>query len=177
MPQDGLHQRTCPLCEGMCGVTVAVEGGRVTTVRPNRQDVWSRGHICPKGTTLGALHDDPDRLRTSMVREGSEWKSASWDAALERLEELAQGVRNRHGPHAFAAYGGNMAGKDSTLSRYSGLMLQASGIQQVYSSSTVDQHPKNLSAMLMFGNEWKIPIPDLDNTDLFVIFGGNPAAS
>src|SRR3546814_6665984 len=31
--------------------------------------------------------------------------------------------------------------------------------------------------MLMFGNEWKIPVPDLDRTDLFVIFGGNPAAS
>ncbi len=175
--ENGLHQRTCPLCEGMCGVTVAVEGGQVTTVRPNRADVWSRGHICPKGTTLGALHYDPDRLRTAMVRDGSEWKSASWDAALERLEELADGVRNRYGPHAFAAYGGNMAGKDATLSRYSGLMLATSGIQQVYSSGTVDQHPKNLSAMLMFGNEWKIPIPDLDNTDLFVIFGGNPAAS
>src|SRR3546814_20612320 len=70
-----------------------------------------------------------------------------------------------------------MAGKDSALSRYSGLMLASSGIQQVYSSGTVDQHPKNLSAMLMFGNEWKIPVPDLDRTDLFVIFGGNPDAS
>src|SRR3546814_6307458 len=70
-----------------------------------------------------------------------------------------------------------MAGKDAALSRYSGLMLASSGIQQVYSSGTVDQHPKNLSAMLMFVNEWKIPVPDLDRTDLFVIFGGNPAAS
>ncbi|WP_257539170.1 molybdopterin-dependent oxidoreductase [Sphingobium sp. CFD-1] len=177
MIHDSVQHRTCPLCEGMCGVAVTVEGGRAATVRPNKQDVWSRGHICPKGTTLGALHHDPDRLRTAMVRDGTEWKSASWDGALERLEMLAEGVRDRHGPHAFAAYGGNMAGKDATLSRYSGLMLATSGIQQVYSSGTVDQHPKNLSAMLMFGNEWKIPIPDLDNTDLFVIFGGNPAAS
>lgn len=174
---DSVQHRTCPLCEGMCGVTVTVEGGRAATVRPNKQDVWSRGHICPKGTTLGALHHDPDRLRTAMVRDGDEWKSASWDAALERLEILAERVRDRHGPHAFAAYGGNMAGKDATLSRYSGPMLATSGIRQVYSSSTVDQHPKNLSALLMFGNEWKIPIPDLDHTDLFVIFGGNPAAS
>lgn len=177
MLRDGLHRRTCPLCEGMCGVTVAVEGGQVSSVRPNRLDAWSRGHVCPKGTTLGALHDDPDRLRRPMVRDGSEWKSASWDEALGRLEELAERVRDRHGPDAFAAYGGNMAGKDATLSRYSGLMLATSGIKQIYSSGTVDQHPKNLSAKLMFGNEWKIPIPDLDNTDLFVIFGGNPAAS
>ena len=177
MIPDGQHHRTCPLCEGMCGVTVTVEQGRAATVRPNRQDVWSRGHVCPKGTTLGALHHDPDRLRTPMVRDGGEWKSASWEAAFERLETLADGVRSRHGPGAFAAYGGNMAGKDSTLSRYSGLMLGLSGIRQVYSSSTVDQFPKNLSAKLMFGNEWKIPIPDLDNTNLFLIFGGNPAAS
>src|SRR3546814_524655 len=177
MIHDGLHQRTCPLCEGMCGVTVAVDDGRVTTVRPNRDDAWSRGHICPKGTTLGALHHDPARLRTPMVRDGDTWKSASYEAAFERLAMLVEGVRDRHGPHAFAAYGGNMAGKDSALSRYSGLMLASSGIQQVYSSGTVDQHPKNLSAMLMFGNEWKIPVPDLDRTDLFVIFGGNPAAS
>ena len=177
MTHDGVQHRTCPLCEGMCGVTVTVEGGRAATVRPNKQDRWSLGHICPKGTTLGALHHDPDRLRTPMIRYGSEWKSASWEAAFDRLETLVAGLRERHGPHAFAAYGGNMAGKDATLSRYSGLMLATSGIKQVYSSGTVDQHPKNLSAMLMFGNEWKIPIPDLDHTDLFVIFGGNPAAS
>lgn len=177
MTYDGVQHRTCPLCEGMCGVTVTVEGGRAATVRPNKQDRWSLGHICPKGTTLGALHHDPDRLRTPMIRDGNEWKSASWEAAFDRLETLVERVRGRHGPHAFAAYGGNMAGKDATLSRYSGLMLATSGIQQVYSSGTVDQHPKNLSAMLMFGNEWKIPIPDLDHTDLFVIFGGNPAAS
>src|SRR3546814_7950700 len=99
---DGLHQRTCPLCEGMCGVTVAVDDGRVTTVRPNRDDAWSRGHICPKGTPLGALHHDPDRLRTPMVRDGDTWKSASYEAAFERLAMLVEGVRDRHGPHAFA---------------------------------------------------------------------------
>src|SRR3546814_2989131 len=104
-----------------------------------------------------------------MVRDGDTGKSASYEAVFERLAMLVEGVRDRHGPHAFAAYGGNMAGKDSALSRYSGLMLASSGIQQVYSSGTVDQHPKNLSAMLMFGNEWKIPVPDIERTDLFVI--------
>ena len=175
--EGAVHKRTCPLCEGMCGISVLLENDQAKNVRPNRQDVWSRGHICPKGTTIGMLHHDPDRLRDPMVRDGADWKSASWESAFERLEELADGVRERHGPNAFAAYGGNMAGKDATLSRYSGLMLATSGIQQLYSSSTVDQHPKNLSAKLMFGNEWRIPIPDLDNTDLFIIFGGNPAAS
>ncbi len=172
-----LHARTCPLCEGMCGVNVAVQGDTVLTVRPNPDDTWSRGHICPKGTTLGALHHDPDRLTKPMLRTGGEFREVSWEEAFAHLEKLVAGVRRAYGPNAFAAYGGNVAGKDATLSRYTGLLFATSGIQQIYSSGTVDQHPKNVSALLMFGDEWKIPIPDVDRTDLFLIMGGNPAAS
>ena len=48
---DGTHLRTCPLCEAMCGLEFTVEDGRVTKVRPDADDVWSRGYICPKGAT------------------------------------------------------------------------------------------------------------------------------
>ncbi len=63
LPADGVHVRTCPLCEAMCGLRVHVAAGRVTKIRANDDDVWSRGYLCPKGTTLGELHHD-DRLRT-----------------------------------------------------------------------------------------------------------------
>ncbi|MFA9411397.1 MAG: hypothetical protein ACERK0_09050, partial [Deltaproteobacteria bacterium] len=56
---SGVHVRTCPLCEAMCGIEVFVEGDRVTKVRANEHDVWSKGHICPKGTALHHLHEDP----------------------------------------------------------------------------------------------------------------------
>src|SRR3546814_8023591 len=111
-----------------------------------------------------------------MVRDGDTWKSASYEAAFERLAMLVEGVRDRHGPHSFAAYGGNMAGKDSALSPYSGLVLASSGIHQGFSLGTVDPPPKDLSALLMFRNGWKIPLPDLYRTELFVLFCGNPAA-
>src|SRR5262245_51335612 len=38
-----------PLCEAMCGLRIEVEDGRVARFRPNHDDVWSRGYICPKG--------------------------------------------------------------------------------------------------------------------------------
>ena len=53
--------RTCPLCEATCGLEITLEGDQVKHVRGDQQDVFSAGYICPKGTTLGALHDDPDR--------------------------------------------------------------------------------------------------------------------
>ena len=60
--------RTCPLCEASCGLEITLrptdEGGEeVVRIRGDRDDVFSRGYLCPKGSTLKQLHDDPDRLR------------------------------------------------------------------------------------------------------------------
>ena len=173
----GLHQRTCPLCEGMCGIDVSVEGDKVTMIRPNKANVWSRGHICPKGTTLGDLHHDPDRLHTPMIREGTEWRAASWEEAFAHAERLARGVREKYGQSAFASFGGNMSGKGFASGRYMMLLYGLARFAQSFSSSSVDQLPKNVSSHLLYGNMWKIPIPDVDRTDLFVMLGANPAES
>src|SRR5690242_16391277 len=80
--EDGLHLRTCPLCEAMCGLEIHVEDGRVARIRGNQNDVWSRGHICPKGVSLGALHDDPDRIRRPMIKVDGTWQEVDWDTAF-----------------------------------------------------------------------------------------------
>ena len=175
--QPHSHRRTCPLCEGMCGLKIEVAGDRVVKIRPDPDNAFSRGHICPKGTTLGELHHDPDRLRQPMVRDGGRWREVSWAAAFERIETLAAQVRARHGPDAFAFYSGNMSKSGFDTSRYTALLVRQGHFAQRFSSSSVDQLPKNVSNFLMYGDMWKMPIPDIDHTELFVIFGGNPAAS
>jgi anaerobic selenocysteine-containing dehydrogenase len=91
----------------MCGLEVDVEGDRVVAVRPDADDVWSRGFVCPKGAMLGALHHDPDRLRAPLVREGERWREVGWDEAFARCAELLRGVLDRHGKQAVTAYVGN----------------------------------------------------------------------
>ena len=54
---------SCNLCEALCGMRVAVDGGASPRLRGDRDDVLSRGHICPKAPALRELLDDPDRLR------------------------------------------------------------------------------------------------------------------
>lgn len=61
--------RTCPLCEAACGLEVTVDRGHVARVRGDRDDVLSRGHVCPKGLALGELQEDPDRLRARYAVE------------------------------------------------------------------------------------------------------------
>jgi anaerobic selenocysteine-containing dehydrogenase len=175
--EDGRHLRTCPLCEAMCGLQIQVENGRVTSIRGNRDDVWSRGHLCPKGVSLAALHDDPDRIRRPLIKLDGRWREVSWDAAFRRCTELLTPVIEKYGIGAVTAYTGNPLAHSFSLARYSGVLLGMSGMPVTYSPGTVDQWPKNLSSHLMYGGWWTFPVPDIERTDLLVIMGANPAAS
>ncbi|WP_082994331.1 molybdopterin-dependent oxidoreductase [Mycobacterium paragordonae] len=176
-PVDGSYLHTCPLCEAMCGLVIQVQDGRVAGIRGNRDDVWSRGHICPKGAALGALHDDPDRIRQPLIKVEGQWQEVSWDAAFRRCTELLTPVIEQYGIGAVTAYTGNPLAHSFSLARYAGVLLGMSGIPVTYSPGTVDQWPKNLSSHLMYGGWWDFPVPDIERTDLLVIMGANPAAS
>ena len=175
--EDGRHLYTCPLCEAMCGLEIQVDGGRVVSIRGNRDDTWSRGHICPKGATLGAVHEDPDRIRRPMIKVDGEWQEVSWDAAFRRCTELLAPLIDEHGIGAVTCYTGNPLAHSFSLGRYTGVLLGMSGIPPSYSPGTVDQWPKNLSSHLMYGGWWTFPVPDIERTDLLVVMGANPAAS
>ena len=173
-----VYLRQCPLCECMCGLEVSVDADdHVKLIRPDREDVWSKGFICPKGTTLGKLHEDPDRIRTPMIREGDTWREVTWDEAFAKCEELIHGVLADGGIEAMTAFIGNPAGHSFSLSRFGALLMGQANFPSIYSAGTVDQWPKNVSSVLMYGNMWKIPTVDIRRTDHWIIMGGNPQAS
>ena len=101
---ESIHRRTCPLCEGMCGLRIHVNDGRVDRIRPDPDDVWSRGYMCPKGATLGDLHHDPDRLRTPLVKRDGEFVEASWEEAFAECERLLHPVIERYGRDAVVVH-------------------------------------------------------------------------
>ena len=71
-PEPTVHYRTCPLCEATCGLEITMLGDTVQRIRGDRDDVFSKGFICPKGSTLKQLHEDPDRLRRPLVRRDAD---------------------------------------------------------------------------------------------------------
>lgn len=175
------HTLTCPLCEAMCGLRIRVEGGTAVDVRGNAEDVWSRGHICPKGATLGHLHDDPDRLRLPMVRtpDGG-FREVDWPEAYDEVERLLRPVLAEHGARAMTVYVGNPVAHNLGLATYIGAlvgMAGAAGMPAYYSPGTVDQWPLNVVSALLFGGMWNAPIPDLSRTDYLMVLGANPAVS
>jgi anaerobic selenocysteine-containing dehydrogenase len=151
--------------------------GELLKTRGDADDVFSKGFICPKGGSLKALHEDPDRLRAPLVRRDGELVEVSWDEALAEIERRLPPIIQEHGANAVAAYLGNPSAHNLSAVLYGRVLLKAIGTKNVYSASTVDQMPKQVSAGLMFGTMLSVPVPDVDRTDHMLILGANPLAS
>src|SRR3954467_2109426 len=152
--------------------------GEVVKIRGDKDDVFSQGFLCPKAHGLKALHEDPDRLKTPLVRgAGGELHEATWDEAFEEIDRRITPILAEHGRDAVAAYIGNPNAHNLSALFYGRAWLKALGSKNIYSASTVDQMPKQLSAGLMFGTMLGVPIPDIDHTDHMLMLGANPLAS
>lgn len=170
--------RTCPLCEATCGLAVELDGDRVVAVRPDHDDVFSKGFICPKGVSLKELHDDPDRVRVPLIKQADgTFAEATWDEAFAEIDRRLTPLLAEHGRQAAGVYLGNPSAHHISAMIYSRVLIKALGTKNVFSASTVDQMPKQVAAAHMFGFEATVPIPDVDRTDLFLILGANPLAS
>src|SRR3954464_1708892 len=170
--------RTCPFCEATCGLEVEHTDGRVTKVRGDAQDVFSKGVLCPKGVALKELHEDPDRLRMPMIRQDDgSFREASWEEGLGLIGgEPPRGLEGG-GRDACAVYLGNPSAHSLAATLYGRVLLKAIGTKNIFSASTVDQYPKQMASALMFGTGLSIAIPDLDRTDFLLVLGANPIAS
>ncbi len=177
MSEPTLAYRTCPLCEATCGLEITVSNGEVGRIRGDLQDVFSHGFICPKGSTLGKLHNDPDRLRRPVVKREGEFVEVSWDEAFAVIEARFLPIIADRGRDAVALYLGNPNTHNLSAGLYLRPLIKALATRNLFSASTVDQMPKHVSCGFMFGNPDLIPVPDIDRTDYLLMLGANPYES
>lgn len=174
--------RTCPLCEATCGLEITLRpdgsgGEEVQRIRGDRRDVFSNGYICPKGSTLKQLHEDPDRLRSPMLKRNGEHVPVTWDEAWAVIDEQLTAVIDAHGRGGLAAYVGNPSAHSLSAMTFSRVLLTGLGTKHRFSASTVDQMPRHVASGHVFGSPVAISVPDLDRTDYLLILGANPYAS
>ncbi|MFD9235193.1 molybdopterin oxidoreductase family protein [[Kitasatospora] papulosa] len=169
--------RICPLCEATCGLTLTIEGTKVTGARGDHDDVFSQGFICPKGASFGGLDADPDRLRTPLVRTDGVLREATWSEAFDAVAAKIPALTREHGEQAVGVYLGNPNVHTMAGGLYPPLLLSALGTRNVFTASTLDQMPKHVSSGLLFGDAQAIPVPDLDRTAHLLLIGANPLES
>lgn len=176
-----LAYRTCPLCEAGCGLEITVhsgpEGETIGRIRGDQADVFSAGFICPKGSTLKNLHEDPDRLRKPLIKRDGVHVEVEWDEAWSEVAARLHDFLERNPRQSLAVYLGNPGAHSLSAMLFNRALLQGLGTRQRFSASTVDQMPKQVASGYMFGTGVSVAVPDLDRTDFLVLLGANPYAS
>ncbi len=171
------HYRACNLCEAICGLTITHRAGEIVSIAGDMADPFSRGHICPKAVALKDIYEDPNRLRRPMKRVGADWQEISWEQALDEVADRLRQIREVYGANAIGVYAGNPTVHNSGSFLAMPGFVKALGTRTVFSASSVDQFPHHFAAWQLYGHPLLMPVPDIDNTDFWLIMGGNPIAS
>ncbi|MEU3688872.1 molybdopterin oxidoreductase family protein [Streptomyces narbonensis] len=169
--------RICPLCEATCGLTLTLDGTRVTGARGDRDDVFSQGFICPKGAAFPEVDADPDRLRGPLVRKEGRLQEATWEEAFDTIAARIRPLIEEYGPDSVGIVLGNPNVHTMAGALYPPLLIGALRTRNLFTASTLDQMPKHVSSGLLFGDPFAVPVPDLDRTHHLLILGANPLDS
>lgn len=177
MSEIKTHLRTCNICEAMCGLEIKHQDGEILSIKGDKNDPFSHGHICPKAVALQDFYSDKDRLKTPLRKTADGWKEISWEDALEEIATRFRGIQESHGNNAVGVYLGNPNahnfGNAIMLPRF----FKALGTNNRFSSASADQLPHHVASNYMLGAGMLIPVPDIDHTDFMLIIGANPIVS
>ena len=156
------HYRTCPFCEATCGLEVEVDGDKVLSVQGRQgRRLLARLHL-PEGDRPEVAPGGPRPADPADAQAGRRRRTrrSSWDEAFALIDARLMPLLERARPRRVRrlpgqperALAGRAAGRAACGSR-------ALGSKNIYSASTVDQMPKQISAGLMFGTIAERPDP------------------
>ena len=168
----------CRVCEPSCGLKARVEGGKITELEPDKQHPVTKGFACHKGIATLEIHKDKDRLNYPLKRNNlGDLDRISWDKAGQDIADAIKMLKDKYGEDAIASYTGNPLAFNSLAGPAISSFLLNNGIRRNFSSGTQDCTNKFAASEAVFGSSTIHPIPDIDNTDLLLIFGANPRIS
>ncbi|UCC73560.1 MAG: IscS subfamily cysteine desulfurase [Gemmatimonadota bacterium] len=180
--RDGL----CGICPAGCWVTVTLGDGELKSVRPQDHPL---GMICTNGAHSAEIIHDPDRLKHPLRRVGPkgtyEFERVSWDDAFDVITENLHKIKKESGPEATAIYTGRGSFELALCD-----VFQPAGVAISSASSVLFPFgsPNTLGvgalcyvsfAMIAphvtFGEYYHTTDHDIENADLILIWGANPA--
>ncbi|MGB7339748.1 MAG: molybdopterin-dependent oxidoreductase, partial [Phototrophicaceae bacterium] len=171
------HYRACNLCEALCGLEIELDGDKILAIRGDKNDPFSRGHICPKATALEDIYNDPNRLKYPVRRTDDGWEQISWDEAYDDVIQNLKTVQAQYGNDAVGIYLGNPNVHNTGSILFGAPFIRSLRTKNRFSATSVDQLPHHFASYFMLGHQLLLPIPDIDRTDYLLILGANPLQS
>ncbi len=172
--ETGVYRAVCGLCDGCCGISIALENGQIVQIEGQKDHPISKGYICPKGRAVKEMVEAPDRIRRPLKKTGGGlWQEVSWDEALNLVARKLEEIKAKYGAEAVAVHVGQ-AGvrKESIL--YAKRFYRAFGTPNFSTAGSHCHISKMMANMITYG---ELPVPDCLNSRCIMLWGYNPMAS
>ncbi|MFN2200583.1 MAG: molybdopterin-dependent oxidoreductase [Caldilineaceae bacterium] len=177
----------CGVCDSGCSIVATVTDGVLTSVAPRAGH--PRGICCPRGMHAPEIVYSPDRVLTPLRRVGPKgteaFEAISWDEALDTIAARVRQVAAEYGPEAVCMYTGRGSFERSLQDLFGPADIRESSASSLFfplgSPNTTGVGAicyvarAFLAPQTTFGAYWIDMFDDVENADLIVVWGANPA--
>ena len=168
-----IRKTICSICSptSHCGIDAYVKDGVIIKVEGTVENAHSGGTLCSKGSASRQWIYHKDRLRTPLLRTGErgsgEFKTISWDQALDMIAEKLLKIKSESGPESTIFYVGYPKWMRPFVQRLAHLY----GTPNYATESSTCSTAAALASRLNYG--WA-GVPDIQNAGCLLVWSTNP---
>jgi formate dehydrogenase major subunit len=165
----------CPYCGVGCGITVqpGEEPGDMR-FRPWADAPVNEGRVCIKGGAATEVVDHEDRLTDPLIKEGGEFREASWEEAYSYVVDELERIKAEYEPDAMGFFGSSKTMNEENY------LLQK--MARRYGTNNVDNCTRMCHASTVWALRTSLGAGAMTNSmadlreeaDVFWIQGANP---
>lgn len=164
----------CILCPMNCGLQVQVEDGHLTKIRGDKKHPVSRGYHCQKALRLDFYQNGGGRVESPLRRrEDGSFEEISWEVAINEVAARLKDLRDTHGGHSLAYYGGGGQG-NHLGGAHASTLRAAMDTPYLYSSLAQEKTGGFWVNGRLFGRQTCHPAEDVEHSDFVIFIGTNP---
>ncbi len=173
----------CGVCPAGCGVTAHLNNGRIERLTPLKDHPL--GIVCPRGGRAADIVHSDDRLLYPQRRIGNKLERIGWDEAFEIWIGAIRKIAREHGPEAICHYTGRgnfefglneFFAPSGTSESSANAVLFPFGSPNVTGVGSLCFAAQGMIApQATFGRHLRGMHDDLENADLILVWGSNPA--
>ncbi|MCL6453532.1 MAG: formate dehydrogenase subunit alpha [Alicyclobacillus sp.] len=167
----------CTYCGVGCSFDIWTKGRKILKVEPQMEAPANQISTCIKGKFGWDFVNSPDRLLHPLIRRDGQFVTATWDEALDYVAERLASIKAAHGPDAIGYISSSKCTNEENylMQKFARAVM---GTNNIDNCSRYCQSPATyaLRKTMGYGGD-SGSIEDIEQADLVIIVGANPAES